>query len=1100
MLTESQRGPLYRTLGSRLSITCNVSGFSSHSATKKFEFCFLSPSNPSTPLNIISTSNKNFGYAMYSSRVQTGDINLTHASPNSVVFEIQRLQRGDEGAFECLVLNSESVYNGIYSSTTAVKVIDNSLSVSSPASAVLSYNEGEALTLSCQASSNTLQHTHLSLGWYLHKSGEDAARPIVSLNRDFTLTAGRGFEGRHSAGLIRLDKVGEATYKLEMAKLEVSDQGEIYCRAEEWIQDPDRSWYSIAQKDSARSNLTVKAREVRPASSAVTAMLSVQPSSLQEGQELSLTCSIDAQNQEQRFFSVAWLRGDVELARIGPTGILSVAPEHSGREKDGDFRAARVAARNYRLTMQPVRTEDQGAYVCRVWPQEQGQGGAFEQGEAQDSDSVQVTISATESGLSLEMASAVSVNEGDRLRLNCTVRGIKGQLSVAWQRKPPHAAGFSSVVALNQEGVLEAPPTGRSASAARPAADTFTLELEEVTAEDSGVYQCVVSEWKTNSKTTSHSQTATVTVAPMESVVTLSLSGRNSMATMGDSVELMCRVRRLNLPMTLSWTLQRDGSSLDLDNVLTMYSDGSISWAGEQHSYQLRVQKNPNGLYHYLLINGVSQREAGRYQCHVVVSLKNVPKRLESNSLAVIVRNPVSTMSLRPDPSLRRHVNTDVEMRCTVTSEPSATSRYSVTWLLVQQAEKLKLLTTDQDGLVTFGATLDPSYRKRISARRSEGPTFQLSLRQAQTSDRGYYECVVVEWLQVSKSRWYGLPPVAQAIQLTLTEPANDLWVNLTQRSLAASEGDEVKLECNIITGAFTPSLFYAVSWLYSRDDPSGLKALVKLDHTGLLKYPQVRGLEGLQGRLRLSRPTQSSFRLHIQRSHEEDGGTYKCLIEQFHLDNEGQWQQKASESAGPVVLTVRLPGKNLSVLQEEVELNVSASQDFTVPCQITRQSSAGSEFQVKWFFQKDTKFKQEPIFKVGWNSTLQLWSDDELRFSRPSPEQFNLMLLKLGPEKSGLYFCEVEEWVPSLSHGWRKVAVERSGNYSISIYTEGGNAGQQCQSNTFLGILISIILLLLFVIFLLVLKLRHSRGVKKSQPSLWTEQHPLTSKHSANG
>lgn len=121
MLTESQRGPLYRTLGSRLSITCNVSGFSSHSAIKKFQFCFLSPSNPSTPLNIISTSSKNFGYAMYSSRVQTGDIKLTHASPNSVVFEMLSLRRGDEGEFECLVLNSESVYNGIYSSTTVVK-------------------------------------------------------------------------------------------------------------------------------------------------------------------------------------------------------------------------------------------------------------------------------------------------------------------------------------------------------------------------------------------------------------------------------------------------------------------------------------------------------------------------------------------------------------------------------------------------------------------------------------------------------------------------------------------------------------------------------------------------------------------------------------------------------------------------------------------------------------------------------------------------------------------------------------------------------------------------------------------------------------------
>lgn len=126
-----------------------------------------------------------------------------------------------------------------------------------------------------------------------------------------------------------------------------------------------------------------------------------------------------------------------------------------------------------------------------------------------------------------------------------------------------------------------------------------------------------------------------------ESFVTLGLSARTSIAILGDSVELMCRVRGLDLPGTLSWTLQRDGSSLD--NILTMYSDGAISWAGEQHSYQLRVQKNTYGHHYYLVINGVSHREAGRYQCHVGVSLKNGPKKLESNGLAVIVREPGRT-------------------------------------------------------------------------------------------------------------------------------------------------------------------------------------------------------------------------------------------------------------------------------------------------------------------------------------------------------------------------------------------------------------------------------------------------------------------------
>jgi len=139
-------------------------------------------------------------------------------------------------------------------------VIDNSLSVSSTASPSLSHNEGDALTLTCHASSNSVQHTHLSLVWFLHNDSEDDARPIISLDRDFTLSPGSGFEWRHQAGLIRLDKTGEATYKLNVAQLQLSDQGRIYCQAQEWIQDPDNSWYTIAQKEAKETILNVKAR------------------------------------------------------------------------------------------------------------------------------------------------------------------------------------------------------------------------------------------------------------------------------------------------------------------------------------------------------------------------------------------------------------------------------------------------------------------------------------------------------------------------------------------------------------------------------------------------------------------------------------------------------------------------------------------------------------------------------------------------------------------------------------------------------------------------------------------------------------------------
>ena len=139
-----------------------------------------------------------------------------------------------------------------------ILVIDNSLAVSTPDTTPLSHNVGEAITLACRASSNTFQHTHLSVTWSLLRDGEDHARPIISLDKDFTLSPGLGFEERYRSGLIGLEKVGEATYKLKMTQLEPSDQGNIYCEAQEWIQDPDRSWYAIAKEVTGAIALKVK--------------------------------------------------------------------------------------------------------------------------------------------------------------------------------------------------------------------------------------------------------------------------------------------------------------------------------------------------------------------------------------------------------------------------------------------------------------------------------------------------------------------------------------------------------------------------------------------------------------------------------------------------------------------------------------------------------------------------------------------------------------------------------------------------------------------------------------------------------------------------
>lgn len=145
----------------------------------------------------------------------------------------------------------------------------------------------------------------------------------------------------------------------------------------------------------------------------------------------------------------------------------------------------------------------------------------------------------------------------------------------------------------------------------------------------------------------------------------------------------------------------------------------------------------------------------------------------------------MSKLKLTSTPALTSDINTDIEIKCSVISEPSASSRYAVTWLLEQQAENKSLVSSDQDALVTFGPQVELSHRQRISMRRTKGPSFELSIRQAQISDKGSYICEVVEWLQDPRGDWYQLSPVSKTTELTVIEPGKFVYFNLLTENVS---------------------------------------------------------------------------------------------------------------------------------------------------------------------------------------------------------------------------------------------------------------------------------------------------------------------------
>lgn len=146
--------------------------------------------------------------------------------------------------------------SGLFVSCSAA-VIPDSLRVTAIPQ-TLNKVEHDSLELKCEVSKSTAQHSHVSIAWYRQR-GSEVPVEIISLSRDFVLRAGSAYAQRQATGDVRLDKVGETTSKLTIYNLHPSDQGEFYCEAAEWIQDPDDSWYAMTRKRSQGAIVNVQA-------------------------------------------------------------------------------------------------------------------------------------------------------------------------------------------------------------------------------------------------------------------------------------------------------------------------------------------------------------------------------------------------------------------------------------------------------------------------------------------------------------------------------------------------------------------------------------------------------------------------------------------------------------------------------------------------------------------------------------------------------------------------------------------------------------------------------------------------------------------------
>ncbi|KAL1268258.1 hypothetical protein QQF64_033621, partial [Cirrhinus molitorella] len=1028
---QIQKGPLYRVKGYPISISCSATGFTGPSE-RDFQFILK---KPNMDVNMISTKDPDFPYGMFSGRIRNKEIEIQRLSGSSVLLKIADLLENDAGDLVCETLHTGGAYHGDYAAETKLNVIADTLEASYSGSPSQSLSEGDPLQLECQVSSQTFQHTHLSVTWFLHGEEDKNPRPIITLDKDLTVQTGAGFEDRYRSGLISMDKVEDTTYRLKMPQVQQSDQGKFYCKAIEWIQDADRSWTQIAHKITTACNVEIKRIDIAPDVGSFSVYLKASKGPLQVGDAVDIRCSVNAQNRPGHFFSVTWLKNQQKVAQIGSSGVLTMFDSYKERESAAEVRAVKTSHVDYLLTIRSARTEDQGQYQCEVWQENVNEDGTFKKMQQQMSSPEMVRITAKESDLAVVMEMKDAVTEGDPLRVTCLVSGFKGPLSVSWQHKK-EGVSFSDVISLTHEGVMKdigARYQSRHVQTLHSPAGNFTLEIGASATSDSGEYKCIVSEWTVQSngvmkKANAQSQQKAITVNSVESLMKVSLTSRTTKVDLDSPVELLCRVRGPKVSLAVRWMFQPQNST-GQKNILSIHHTGEITWGAEQRNYQLSIQAQPSDTRFILMVPRTSKKQEGQYQCQVDAYQKDVQKAMKnSNPLAVTVQKPVSKMRLS---RMETTVNTDAKIECSVMTTTTNTSRFTITWMIGSQM----LLTMDLDAVVKFGPAAGLEMQQRIRMEIRQKQTFQLIIQQVRTSDSGRYHCEVAEWLQDSLGDWYLLEKMSISTQLVVKEKASDFKMNKANTELKVEEGEQLMLNCSVDGVKFDSTLRYSLTWLFS-PDPSSRETLLTYSYDGSLKYYSFNS--ELEGRLHFSTPEVGVFYLTIHRSIQEDRGRYYCQVEQHKLDCQGQWSRKASDESGFTDVTVQLLQNKLNVDKENRILNITNVQTgFTIDCVIKSRSSDASVFEVTW--SKGQRNEQPVvIFSVSREGILHSAIDDkDLVFGHPSAMHYKLTVPNVNPTDTGLYHCQVAEWIQTAENKWRKIGEEKSGELSIHVGTE---------------------------------------------------------------
>ncbi|XP_055257493.1 immunoglobulin superfamily member 3 isoform X4 [Moschus berezovskii] len=950
------------------------------------------PKDPEREIQIVSSMDSSFPYAIYTQRVRSGKIHVQLVRGDLALLHILDLQARDTGVYECHTPSTDERYFGSYSAKTNLVVIPDTLQVNA-VSQTLYKVEQDPLDLTCDVSTRTLQHSHLSVAWLLQRSGEKPVE-VIALNRDFVLQSSSDYAERQRLRDVRLDKVGSTIYRLTIFHLQPSDQGEFYCEATEWIQDPDGSWYPMTRK---RSEGTVV--NIEPTDKEFTVRLETEKRLYTVGEPVEFRCILEAQNVPDRYFAVSWAFNSSLIASMGPNAVPVLNSEFTHREARGQLKVAKESDSVFVLKIYHLRQEDSGKYNCRVTEREKTVTGEFIDKESKRPKNTPIIVlpitdnwvvkvpqhhqilpqGHLESNILVEVASNASVIlEGDNLHLSCSIRPAGrplGRFSVIWQLVDRQNRR-SNIMWLDRDGTVQPGASywerssfgGVQMEQVQP--NSFSLGIFNSRKEDEGQYECHVTEWVRavdgEWQVVGERRASTlVSITALETGFAVTAISRTPGVTYNESFDLQCIIKPhypSRVPVSVTWRFQPVGT-IEFHDLVTFTRDGGVQWGDRSSSFRTRtaIEKAESSNNVRLSISRASDTEAGKYQCVAELWRRNYNSswtRLAertSNLLEIRVLQPVTNLQVsKSKRTLTLVENRPIQLNCSVKSQTSQNSHFAVLWYVHKPSDadgKLILKTTHNSAFEYGTYAEEEGLRARLQFERHVfGGLFSLTVQRAEVSDSGSYYCHVEEWLLSPNYAWYKLAEeVSGRTEVTVKRPDSRLKLSQVQGNLSVLETRQVQLECVVLNRTSVASQLL-VEWFVWKPNQPERETVARLSRDATFHYGEQAAKNNLKGRLHLESPSPGVYRLFIQNVAVQDSGTYSCRVEEWLPSPSGMWYKQAEDTAGQMAVRIARPDAALQVDTVVPNATVFEKAAFQLDCSIVSRSSQDSRFAVAWY------------------------------------------------------------------------------------------------------------------------------------------------------